>query len=293
MTQIIIIAAAAFATAQIAHEVNRAHCIAIGDTSQLPWDDAPDWQRDTVLKGVEFHVQNPDADASASHESWMAQKVAEGWVYGEVKDPDKKTHPCMVAFADLPLAQQEKDILFKSVVATAYPLLAAGDVRMSGQHEDIVAASAEISALKEQLADLTAKLEAAEKKAKAAKLSHGEKAAKPRKIGPIAEGKSLSADDLRAAIAGAEKIEILFGDGKQESGPAPILVEGDAWREHAMGLMLTEPVTVHGPAVGSQPYHIAGAALLLDGKQVAWCQRPDPLSVGAGQKYGLSNDIFF
>ena len=166
----------------------------------------------------------------------------------------------------------------------------AGNVDLQARLVELEGAADDAEA---KIADLTAKLAAAEAKAKAAKLSQGEKAAKPRKIGPIAEGKVLPIDTLRAAIAEADKIEILFGDGKQESGPAPILVEGDAWREHAMGLMLTESVTVHGPAVGSAPYHIAGAALLLDGKQVAWCQRPEALSVGAGQKYGLSNDIFF
>ena len=57
--------------------------------------------------------------------------------------------------------------------------------------------------------------------------------------------------------------------------------------------MLKEPVVVHGPAHGGAPYHVKGYALLLDGKQVAWSERPDPLQVGAGQKYQLSNDIFF
>jgi hypothetical protein len=40
----------------------------------------------------------------------------EGWVYGETKDPVAKTHPCLVAYNDLPIEQQVKDHLFRAVV---------------------------------------------------------------------------------------------------------------------------------------------------------------------------------
>ena len=38
------------------------------------------------------------------------------WTYGEVKDPAKKEHPCLVAFEALPKEQQAKDYIFKAVV---------------------------------------------------------------------------------------------------------------------------------------------------------------------------------
>jgi hypothetical protein len=31
-----------------------------------------------------------------------------GWKYGDTKDPDRKTHPCMVPFADLPFWEKRK-----------------------------------------------------------------------------------------------------------------------------------------------------------------------------------------
>lgn len=102
--------------ARVAHEINRAYCQAIGDNSQPAWEDAPAWQRESALAGVTLHLHNPFADASASHESWMAQKIADGWVYGEVKDPDRKTHPCIVPFVELPREQQAKDFIFRAVV---------------------------------------------------------------------------------------------------------------------------------------------------------------------------------
>lgn len=40
------------ACARAAHEANRAYCLALGDTSQLPWEEALGWQRDSAIKGV-------------------------------------------------------------------------------------------------------------------------------------------------------------------------------------------------------------------------------------------------
>ena len=102
--------------ARVAHEVNRAYCQALSDNSQPTWEDAPQWQRDSALLGVKLHTENPNAGAQASHESWMSQKLAEGWEYGPTKDPEAKRHPCIVPFDALPAEQQAKDHLFRGVV---------------------------------------------------------------------------------------------------------------------------------------------------------------------------------
>lgn len=102
--------------AKVAHEANRAYCQAIGDNSQPAWEEAPEWQKSSALNGVEFHLQNPDAPASHSHDSWLAEKKATGWRYGPIKDPDKREHPCYVPFEELPHEQQLKDVLFTAVV---------------------------------------------------------------------------------------------------------------------------------------------------------------------------------
>lgn len=105
--------------AKLAHETNRAYCMFLGDMSQPTWEDAPEWQRDSAMNGVRFHRGNPDARPEDSHESWMAEKVADGWVYGEVKDPEAKTHPCIKPYDELPEAQRLKDHLFLAIVRTA------------------------------------------------------------------------------------------------------------------------------------------------------------------------------
>lgn len=102
--------------ARVAHEVNRAYCQALGDHSQPVWEEAPQWQRDSAMAGVRLHWKNKEAGPQVSHESWMAQKVADGWVYGPEKRPDLKQHPCMVPFDQLPREQQAKDFIFRAVV---------------------------------------------------------------------------------------------------------------------------------------------------------------------------------
>lgn len=100
----------------LAHENNRVLCLLMKDYSQPDWDDAPEWQTDSARAGVAFHLVNPDASDSASHENWMAAKVADGWVFGLTKCADSKTHPCIVPFDELPPMQQLKDRMFRYIV---------------------------------------------------------------------------------------------------------------------------------------------------------------------------------
>lgn len=104
--------------ARAAHEINCAYCAALGDSSQLAWEDAPKWQKDSALVGVDMHLANPEASPEDSHASWLAQKTADGWKFGPVKDADKKEHPCFLPYAELPVEQKAKDYLFRAVVHT-------------------------------------------------------------------------------------------------------------------------------------------------------------------------------
>jgi hypothetical protein len=105
------------ATAAIAsHEANRIYCRSIGDDSQPTWENAPDWQRKSAFAGVKAIAENPNTTPEQSHEGWLAQKAADGWKYGPVKDPDKKEHPCFVPYDQLPPGQRIKDAMFGAVV---------------------------------------------------------------------------------------------------------------------------------------------------------------------------------
>ena len=111
------------ACARASHEANRAYCLALGDTSQEGWDNAPDWQKSSALNGVRGAIAGNTPEQS--HELWLAEKKATGWTYGPVKDPDKKQHPCFVPYAELPAAQRAKDHVFVTVVRAVHAALSA------------------------------------------------------------------------------------------------------------------------------------------------------------------------
>jgi hypothetical protein len=102
------------ACSRAAHEVNRAYCIAIGDDSQLPWESAPQWQRDSSMRGIEAALAGSTPEQQ--HEAWRNDKIAHGWVWGREKNAEDKTHPCIVSYADLPPEQKKKDDLYVGTV---------------------------------------------------------------------------------------------------------------------------------------------------------------------------------
>lgn len=110
--------------ARIAHEVNRAYCQSIGDDSQPAWEYAPDWQHRSAINGINLHwaalARGEKLPPSASHESWLREKEAEGWKYGPVKNPGTKEHPCFLPYDQLPAEQRTKDYLFGAVAAAIF-----------------------------------------------------------------------------------------------------------------------------------------------------------------------------
>ena len=120
------------------HEANRVYCATIGEAVAEPWGDMPEWHRASYVAGVEFHLLNPGSGPDANHENWLRHKEAEGWVYGEVKDADAKTHPCLLTFGRLSVEQQVKDRLFVGMISALLPLVdpyAATEVRQRLEEE--------------------------------------------------------------------------------------------------------------------------------------------------------------
>ena len=109
--------------ASVTHEANRAYCAAIGDASQLPWAEAPAWQKESAVKGVQFVLDHHGPDPVGQHESWCIEKHDSGWTHGVVKDEVAKTHPCLVPYDQLPKEQQAKDALFGAVAQALIPYL--------------------------------------------------------------------------------------------------------------------------------------------------------------------------
>lgn len=81
----------------------------------LPWDwESPD-VRESAAEGVRF-VREREVTPAENHQHWVETRTAQGWSYGPVKDPLKKTHPSMVAYEELPDGEKEKNRLFIGIV---------------------------------------------------------------------------------------------------------------------------------------------------------------------------------
>jgi voltage-gated potassium channel Kch len=47
--------------------------------------------------------------AEEEHLRWMGERTASGWTFGETRDDERKRHPSLVPWADLPEAEKDKD----------------------------------------------------------------------------------------------------------------------------------------------------------------------------------------
>jgi len=65
------------------------------DTSNITLDEELLNLRELIAKNV--------------HDVWAAGRIKEGWIYGEVKDPNKKTTPLLIPYEDLPESEKEYD----------------------------------------------------------------------------------------------------------------------------------------------------------------------------------------
>lgn len=107
--------------AKVCHNANKAYCETLGDLTQLDWENAPEWQRESAINGVTFRMNFPAATNEDIHRNWMQEKLNAGWKYGERKDPQAKLHPCLVDYKDLSDEHKAKDALFSAIVTALAP----------------------------------------------------------------------------------------------------------------------------------------------------------------------------
>ncbi len=59
------------------------------------------------------------------HDIWAERRMAEGWRYGLRRDDEKKEHPCLVPYSELPESEKEYDRsaaaeTIKAIIAEGY-----------------------------------------------------------------------------------------------------------------------------------------------------------------------------
>lgn len=76
-----------------------------------------------LVHAIEQIVENPMMITPETlHEMWMEDKISRGWVHGDEKDPVKKTHPCILPYAELPPEQRVKDAIVHAVTREFFGL---------------------------------------------------------------------------------------------------------------------------------------------------------------------------
>jgi hypothetical protein len=103
--------------ARLVHSAVEALNLCMGEQT-LDWKDS----RDSLIAGVNRLLDNPDETPSANHDAWREYRIKEGWIYGEKKDLEKKTHPCLVSYDELPAIQKAKDMMFIAITKTFFGL---------------------------------------------------------------------------------------------------------------------------------------------------------------------------
>lgn len=85
-----------------------------------PWDDREEPFK-AQFRDVIARQCGPDRKNSPEelHNDWWRAYEAMGWVYGPVRDPEAKTHPDMVPFADLDPRERDKDAVFVALCEIA------------------------------------------------------------------------------------------------------------------------------------------------------------------------------
>lgn len=103
------------AFAQIAGAQRKAYLAAIGKSQEL--------SAEHLEQLVLYYLTNPSAVVSSLHEDWSHRQYKDGWTYGTAFDEEKKTHPMLVAFNELPIEKQVEDLLFMQTVQTLSRLM--------------------------------------------------------------------------------------------------------------------------------------------------------------------------
>lgn len=109
--------------ARLVHRAGMAIPDAFGEARPKAWEATTEESREITRQGVRLVMRNPSVTPELIHKAWMSLRQENGWSYGETKDQEKKTHPYMVEFANLPERQRLRDCVFVETIKAALEII--------------------------------------------------------------------------------------------------------------------------------------------------------------------------
>lgn len=114
--------------AKVIHSANRAYVDAIGGRAiNLTWEEIREEERQGLIKAISSMIINPRTP-EVSHEHWCLAREKDGWTKDLKYDYNRKTHPNMVPYDQLPFEEQFKDHLFMGIASIFYGALGMEDM---------------------------------------------------------------------------------------------------------------------------------------------------------------------
>ena len=74
------------------------------------------WHRAATINAVMAVSLDLNKTAEEHHNTWLNEKLSEGWRLGHVEDIHLKIHPYLVEYQDLPADKKTENAIFMSVV---------------------------------------------------------------------------------------------------------------------------------------------------------------------------------
>jgi len=88
------------------------------------WEDRDEKFKKQMIDVVRRYIESDQLPSpEEAHNSWMKAYLDMGWKYGEARDTEKKTHPDLLPFDQLPRDERDKDAIFLSLVWLVKSLL--------------------------------------------------------------------------------------------------------------------------------------------------------------------------
>ena len=99
--------------AEACHEALSQISISMGQEAYPRWEDTSEWMKQPVKDTIIDLIADPTLSPADVHNSWAKSKIRDGWVWGPEKSVEKKTHPCLVSYNELPQGERYKDVMFR------------------------------------------------------------------------------------------------------------------------------------------------------------------------------------